>query len=188
MAEAIVALIVIGLVLLICIWPFRPEPGRPPSRAPRQPQTTPQHQPAVVQRIIDGDTVTVRIDRQTVTLRLDGIDCPENGQRWGNVAKAGLIKLIGGKHIRVEGRCIDQYGRTVATIYVWWEDRSEWMNVNTRMVVLGHAWVSGLTCQGLPKHRRDELFRVQRWAKSKRVGLWRDDNPLPPWKHRNGTS
>jgi endonuclease YncB( thermonuclease family) len=28
------------------------------------------------------------------------------------------------------------------------------------------------------------LNQLERWAKSKRVGLWKTDNPIPPWKWR----
>jgi len=139
---------------------------------------------AKVIRIIDGDTVIVSAYRNQLTIRLDAIDCPEDGQHWGDIAKYGLVKLIGGRRIRLEEFGVDKYGRTLATIYVQPRGSSEWTNVNLRMVTLGHAWVSRHLNSHLPIDRRQELNRLESWARSKRVGLWRETNPVPPWKWR----
>jgi endonuclease YncB( thermonuclease family) len=135
---------------------------------------------AKVEYVIDGDTVDVMADRQMIRIRLDSIDCPEDGQYWGDTAKAGLIKLIGGKSVRLENHGTDIHGRTLATLYVSQDGRGEWLNVNERMVALGHAWVMRRFYSHLPKQRRDSLNRIEAWAKSKKVGLWRSSNPIPP--------
>lgn len=56
--------------------------------------------PAHLERIIDGDTVVMRIDlgfRLTATLpiRLVGIDCPEKATPEGKSAAAAASKLLG---------------------------------------------------------------------------------------------
>jgi len=94
-----------------------------------------------VEHIIDGDTVIVVKGWRKIKIRLDSIDCPEDGQHWGDTAKYGLIKLIGGRKIRIEEHGQDMYERTLATIYVQLGKGSEWLNVNEKMVTLGHAWV-----------------------------------------------
>ncbi len=133
---------------------------------------------------MDGDTVIVAKARQKISIRLSSIDCPEDGQEWGDIATAGLIKLIGGKHVQVEGHGMDHYGRTIATLYVHNDNDSTWMDVNERMVTLGHAWVMRRYYKHLPKHRQTKLNDLERWAKSKRVGLWKLPDPIPPWKWR----
>ena len=138
-----------------------------------------------VEHIIDGDTVIVVKGWHKIRIRLDSIDCPEDGQHWGDIAKYGLIKLIGGRKIRIEEHGQDIYERTLATIYVQHGDGSEWMNVNERMVTLGHAWVMRRFYDHLPKDRQDKLNRLERWARSKKVGLWQTPNPIPPWKWRS---
>lgn len=136
--------------------------------------------------VIDGDTVIVSKGWwKEVTIRLDSIDCPEDGQYWGDMAKYGLVKLIGGRRIRIEEHGIDFHGRTLATIYIWNNQKNEWMNVNERMVTLGHAWVMRRFYNHLPKDRQDKLNKLERWAKSKQVGLWHASNPIPPWEWRN---
>lgn len=140
---------------------------------------------AKVIRVIDGDTVIVRNQKQEIRVRLDSIDCPEDGQEWGDIAKFGLVKLIGGRMVRLEDHGVDTHGRTLATIFVWQEQKCEWLNVNERMVTLGHAWVMRLFYKHLPKDRQNKLNRLERWAKAKRVGLWQRQNPIPPWTWRN---
>ena len=138
-----------------------------------------------VVRIIDGDTVIVVKDHQNITIRLDAIDCPESDQPWGDNAKYGLIKLIGGKEIHIEEHGVDRYGRTLATLYVKNDHASEWMNVNEKLVTLGHAWVMRMFYKHLPKKRRDKLNALERWSRSKKVGLWKTAHPIPPWKWRS---
>ena len=137
-----------------------------------------------VEHIIDGDTVIVVKNWHKIKIRLDSIDCPEEGQHWGDTAKYGLIKLIGGRKVRLEEHGIDPYERTLATLYVQNGDGSEWMNVNARMVTLGHAWVMRRFYGHLPKDRQHKLNSLERWARSKNIGLWQTPNPIPPWKWR----
>ncbi len=137
---------------------------------------------ALVEHVIDGDTVIVKQGWSELRLRLYGIDCPEDGQPWGDIATAGLIKMIGGRDIYLETYGADKHERTLATIYVW--TGKELMNVNERMVMLGHAWVMRKWCDFLPQERQEKLNQLERWAKSKRVGLWKLDRPIPPWLWR----
>jgi micrococcal nuclease len=136
--------------------------------------------------IIDGDTVIVSNGRTQIRVRLDSIDCPEDGQHWGDTAKYGLIKLIGRQHLHLELHGEDVYGRTLATIYVWHRQKNQWLNVNERMVILGHAWVMRQFYDHLPEDRREQLNRMEHWARSKKVGLWSTSNPVPPWHWRKG--
>lgn len=137
-----------------------------------------------VQYVIDGDTVEVSHSWGSFRVRLKAIDCPEDGQPWGDTAKAGLIKLIGGRRVRLERHGIDIHGRTLATIYVLQRDSREWINVNERMVTLGHAWVARKYYAQLPDARKQQLDRLEAWARSRRVGLWKSANPTPPWQWR----
>jgi endonuclease YncB( thermonuclease family) len=139
-----------------------------------------------VEHVIDGDTVMVASTWKTTKIRLDSIDCPEDGQPWGNIATAGLIKMIGGRWVRIEEHGEDHYGRLLATIYVEDLNESEWINVNEKMVAKGHAWVMRKYYDHLPRRRKDNLNRLERWARTRKVGLWRTRNPVPPWRWRRG--
>lgn len=139
---------------------------------------------ARVAHVIDGDTVIVERGWCRTKIRLDSIDCPEDGQHWGDTAAYGLIKLIGGKRIHLEEHGLDSRGRTLATIYVRSPTGNEWLNVNEKMVTLGHAWVMRRYYDHLPSDRQARLNRLEQWARTRRVGLWRNENPLPPWQWR----
>lgn len=153
--------------------------------SPRGDRESSERQKAWVQHVVDGDTVIVSGSWWSETwIRLAHIDCPEDGQEWGNIATAGLIKMIGGRHVYLETHGIDVHGRTLATIYV--RSDGQLVNVNERMVMLGHAWVARQWYRDLPERRKQQFDRLERWAKSKRVGLWRTSNPIPPWEWRNG--
>lgn len=139
-----------------------------------------------VVHVIDGDTLIASTWWEDLKIRLDSIDCPEDGQPWGDTARYGLIKMIGGQYVRIEEHGRDHHGRTLATIYVKHRCESRWINVNERMVTLGHAWVMRKYYDHLPDMRKDQLDRLERWARSKKVGLWKTPNPIPPWKWRKG--
>jgi len=116
---------------------------------------------------------------------------PETGSRGAILplpGTAGLIKLIGGRRIRIEDHGTDCYGRTLATLYVPGKTAGTWLNVNERMVVLGHAWVMRRYYGHLARERQARLNRAERWARSKHMGLWRQENPVPPWKWRADAS
>ena len=136
-----------------------------------------------VVRVIDGDTVDVAMAEGNVRIRLYAIDCPEDGQPWGKTATAGLIKLVGKKTARIESHGEDKYGRTLGTLYVEQSDGTE-MNVNERMVMLGHAWVMQAFYDHLPPERKNSLSRIENWARNKKVGLWKTPTPIPPWEWR----
>jgi endonuclease YncB( thermonuclease family) len=47
-----------------------------------------------VVRVIDGDTIDVRLASGQIRGRLNGIDTPERGQPWGKEATGELSKLV----------------------------------------------------------------------------------------------
>jgi endonuclease YncB( thermonuclease family) len=173
-------LVLVAVVAVIAIALLKLGHSQPAS-AGLSPGKLPQFR---VQHVIDGDTVVVAHSWGNFRVRLDSIDCPEDGQPWGDTATAGLIKLIGGRRVRLERYGIDIHGRTLATIYVTNRDNGQWLNVNERMVTLGHAWVARMHYAHLPEARRQQLDRLEDWAKSRRVGLWKTPDPTPPWQWR----
>ena len=74
--------------------------------------------------VIDGDSLTVRHDGATLTIRLTGIDaveyrqdCARSGAVWpcGRDARSALEKLVGRGALHCELAAKDRYGRTLAT-------------------------------------------------------------------------
>ena len=145
----------------------RTEPGKtaPPS-APSSRRTVAQ-----VVRVIDGDTIEVRIEDRTYKVRYIGMDTPETKHpqkpvEWmGEEAAVENEKLVGGRSVELEKDVseTDRYGRLLR--YVWVGD----MMVNAELVRLGYAQASSYP----PDVRYAELFReLQREAREAQRGLW----------------
>ena len=123
-----------------------------------------------VKRIVDGDTVYLK---DGTKVRLHGIDTPERDQPYGKQATRNLDKLIG-RTVFVVERDTDRYGRLVGTLYT-----PEGVNVNLEMVCNGSAW----WYSRYAKNNR-AMASCQDEAKEAGLGLWADDDPIPPWEWR----
>ena len=123
-----------------------------------------------VDRVVDGDTI-VLMDKTRV--RLHGIDTPERDQPYGQQATRALDGLIKSK-VYVLEKDTDRYGRLVGVLYT-----PEGINVNLAMVCGGHAW-------WYERYARldSDLEDCQESAQETRLGLWADDDPIPPWEWR----
>ena len=57
---------------------------------------------AKVIHVADGDTITVlNATKKKIKIRLNGIDCPEKAQAYGNKAKQFTKELVAGKTVPV---------------------------------------------------------------------------------------
>ena len=124
-----------------------------------------------VERVIDGDTIKVRVRDKIETVRYIGVDTPETVhptrgvEPYGKEASEFNKKLVEGKTVRlefdVERR--DRYGRLLAYVYV------DTLFINAELVRQGYAQI--LTVPSNVKHV--ELFvRLQREAILANRGLW----------------
>jgi endonuclease YncB( thermonuclease family) len=104
--------------------------------------------------VIDGDTLWVKHTR----VRMFGIDAPELSQYGGYNARSHLIRLAGGKDVRVHPVAIDCYGRTVAR--VWCGD----IDLSDRMVRDGFARATS--------RWNSDYDAVESQARRQRCGLW----------------
>ena len=129
-----------------------------------------------VVRVLDGDTIAVMRDGREVRLRLDGIDCPEKGQDFGQRAKSLTSDLVSGQDVRVVVKDHDHYGRLVSRVLVGNRD------VSVALVEAGLAW-------HYTQYSNDRvLAAAERQAMASRLGLWSLPNPTPPWTFRHPTN
>ena len=126
-----------------------------------------------VTRVLDGDSLRINQGGQIVTVRLYGIDSPEYGQPLWRVAKDAASHLVQGKNVTVEPFDTDRYGRIVALVGV--RGRS----VNGELIRLGMAWVYPHYCKAQPLCRN--LEELEQAARVRKLGIWKDRNPVPPW-------
>ena len=182
-------LVVVGSALVFVVLHKRTKRQEAARELPHRDHLAPEERrklgtTALVKWVYDGDTVDIECGRGKVCIRLYSIDSPENGQPWGDIATAGLIKMIGGQTVLLEEFGEDHYGRTLATIWVRDKKTHKWTNVNERMVMLGHAWIMRGHYAHHDPERQYKLEALERWARSKRVGLWNLPSPVPPWEWR----
>lgn len=126
----------------------------------------------VVVKVVDGDTIHVRVGDRVEKVRYIGVNTPEidrpgkSGQPGGQEAREVNRSLVAGRQVRLELDVSprDQYGRLLA--YVW-VGRTM---VNAELVDRGVAQVMTVP----PNVRYQELFlRLQRDARDAGRGLWR---------------
>ena len=123
-------------------------------------------------RIVDGDTMTVLVNRSPVKIRLANIDAPEKNQPFGQRSKQSLSRLCWGKDAEYITQSIDKYRRSVATVFC------DGTMVNKAQVATGMAWV-------YPKYNKDPSLPIlEQAARVTRVGLWANGSPVPPWDWR----
>jgi endonuclease YncB( thermonuclease family) len=129
--------------------------------------------PGVMQRAMDGDSFLFRSDSgETYEVRLEGIDCPENGQSFADAAKRWLETVSQRRTIWIIPKGKDRYGRTLANVHngdIW---------INGESVRLGLAW------HYWAFNRDARLARLQMDAQAARVGVWQSVSPMPPWDFR----
>lgn len=128
---------------------------------------------AEVVKVIDGDTVAVlSAERKMTRCRLYGIDAPENGQAYGEASKKSLSDLVYRKILDVHQSGTDKYGRSICRLYLGGVD------INQEQIFRGMAWV-------YQKYSQDPSYiNAQASAKSTRLGLWAEIDPVAPWVFR----
>lgn len=99
---------------------------------------------ATILSIIDGDTLHAQLDlgcdvRINLTIRLDGLNCPEMSTQAGKDAKAAAVKWIAdgtGFTIKTAKDKREKYGRYLGTIY---RDGDQPQSLNAWLLANGYA-------------------------------------------------
>jgi endonuclease YncB( thermonuclease family) len=85
--------------------------------------------------VLDGDTIEVLHNSHAERIRLNGIDCPEKGQAYGQRAKQAASALVFGKEVTLQTHGLDKYGRTLEDVLL-----PDGTNVNQTLVKDGWCW------------------------------------------------
>lgn len=122
--------------------------------------------------VIDGNTLEVFTpENETYKILLFGIDCPELGQEYGEKAKRYLEKLILNKEVSVEIQGKDRWGNRLGIILI------EGVDPREGLLQEGLAWTS-------EKNPIEAFELMKEKSKEKGKGLWKEENPTPPWIFR----
>ena len=130
--------------------------------------------------IADGDTLTLLDASKTQhKIRLAGIDSPEKGQAFGQVCKKSLSDLAYDRAATVESNKLDRYGRVIGKVWV------ESQDVNLEQIRRGCGWHYKKYQNEQSPEDRLSYNSAEELAKTRRVGLWADQDPVPPWDWRH---
>ncbi|NBI42154.1 nuclease [[Haemophilus] felis] len=124
--------------------------------------------------VADGDTLTCSLkNNKKIKVRLAEIDAPEKAQPFGKKSRQLLGRLVHKREVLLVVSGYDRYQRTVATVY-----NGQNRNINLIMVQEGMAWA-------YERYAKDPRYlAAQRQAERKRIGLWRDPQPIKPEEWR----
>jgi micrococcal nuclease len=128
-----------------------------------------------IDSVIEGDSITIISKGKEVEIRLFGIDTPEKTQAFGQSAKNFTGAMASRGEIRAEPITKDQYGKTVAMVFV------NGINLNEQIVSQGFGWVYRQDCK---ESYCADWLKLESNAKASQKGLWADANPTPPWEYR----
>jgi micrococcal nuclease len=129
-----------------------------------------------VQKVVDGDTLTILYNNVPTKVRLIGINTPETVdprrpvECFGKEASDRMKSLAGGKSVYLETDdtqgVYDKYGRLLA--YVYTEDGQM---LNRKMIAEGYAYEYTYLH---PYRYQKEFKEYQAFAKNSKQGLWAD--------------
>lgn len=134
-----------------------------------------------VDYVFDGDSFVLKSGQEVRLLDINTPEGPHHGQNaepMADVARANLVKMIGGKELvlRSQGRQFDKYGRLLAYAYL---PDGTW--VNLKQIQDGLAVVYTFDDHGF---EAEKLLAAEQAARSAKKGIW----ALPRWSVREAKS
>ena len=146
-----------------------------------------------VVKFADGDTVTIVDDLgDKHRIRLAGIDAPEKDQPFGDVSTQGLVELLSGEAVTIEYEKRDRYKRIVGKVLVdppgevfcMALDCVKKIDVGLEQIIAGLAWHYKYYQMEQSEEDRRLYSEAEREARTKLLGLWKDEEPMAPWEWR----
>ncbi|WP_338357083.1 thermonuclease family protein [Yeosuana marina] len=124
--------------------------------------------------IMDGDTFKLLTrDSLQIKVRLANIDCPEKKQPFSAKAKQFVSDAIFGQQVTIHVLKKDRYGRSIANVI--YDDS---LDLSQELLKQGLAW------HYLQYSKDPMLQKLEDQAKKEKLGLWQDNDPIPPWEWR----
>ncbi|QWR76915.1 thermonuclease family protein [Candidatus Magnetomonas plexicatena] len=186
----VVYLLIIAVLIYVTIFGFYPRYKKQiPTLVRKIPYLEKIYKPAGtpikarVVRVYDGDTVVVAPleGNKRFICRLYGIDAPEvsnmsqKGQPYAVESLQELKKLVSGYTVEVTTTGDSSYNREICLI------TRDGLDINLEMVKRGYAWAY---VKYLKKEDSGRYVDAKIAASEKKLGLWRQKAPEPPWEFR----
>ena len=162
--------IMVGILFLILAFKLISNLRKTPIKENIEASPTIKQESIELARIIDGDTVIVKINGEEKSVRLIGIDTPEKNECFEKEATEKLKTLIENKKIKLEADNSqddkDKYGRLLRYIYL-----ENGTLVNKKLIEEGAA--KEYTYKIAYKFQA-EFKETEKMAKEKKMGIWAD--------------
>ena len=103
------------------------------------------------------------------------------------LSRKQLGELVRGKEVLVEFEKYDHFGRIVGKMWVSPPDCptcDKMLDVCLAQITSGMAWWFRRYAHEQSPEDQGRYEFAEHEANAKKVGLWRDKNPMPPWEYR----
>lgn len=132
----------------------------------------------------DGDTIWLdTAERGKLNIRLSGADTPETGQAYWKAARGYLRSLVARQKVTAWCYKRDRYEREVCHVRIGNRD------VGEALIAEGYAWYAVQFAGELTEDQRRAYRAAEDQARARRLALWLEDEPMPPWvcrKYKRG--
>lgn len=133
----------------------------------------------IVSNVYDGDTVELSNVNGKFKLRLADVDAPERNQPYGKKSRRALTKLCKNNKVTATAQILgtDKYNRYLGHL------QCNHVDAGLYLINNGLAWHNA-------KYSSNPVtINAEAIARQKRLGLWKNKRPTPPWiwrqKHRH---
>lgn len=141
---------------------------------------------AYVVSVADGETLMLNdANRQQIKVRLLGVAAPRRTQAFGEASRTHLASLVLNKDVRFESIQRKQGDYWLGKLMVQPADCracQPTQDVGMAHIAAGMAWFGAPLADAMQPEDRARYERAEFEAKIRRLGLWRDKNPQPPWQ------
>jgi endonuclease YncB( thermonuclease family)/thiol-disulfide isomerase/thioredoxin len=134
--------------------------------------------PGIVSEVRNGKSLIAVSANRKLDVHLEGVDAPEPGQEYSDIARQHLADLVLGKEIYVEYTSIRTGGGLIARVF--WKE----MDVGLQIIRDGVAWYDRTSENTLTESERRIYAESEEAARNERRGMWENGSPMPPWEWR----
>ena len=142
-----------------------------------------------VSAVLEGDMLVVDVPgRGPIKLRLAWIDAPERAQPAGEAARSSLGALSFGREVRIEHAGEGPGGLWHGVAWASSPDTPcrgtdcpKTLDLGMAQIARGMAWHDRRSL-GQPAHSLGQYEHAEFQARIRRLGLWAEKNPVPPWQ------
>jgi len=128
-------------------------------------------------KVLDGDSLVLTCDGESVEVRLHCIDAPEREQVPYAKQSRRHLREIAPMDLELREIELDRFGRTVGEVYSTGPER---LMLNLEQVARGQAAVFARFCDD------PRFFRAEREAREAGIGIWtRPGEQQTPWLFRH---